>query len=181
MSDVFLSEKLQKHADMLRQMEGGVTFSGGEPLLQAAFVCAVCDRLQGMHKALQTSGYADRETYQNTVSHVDYILQDIKLADPMLHKKYTGVDNTPILENIKWLKQSGKEFVFRLPLIPDITDTPENLRQVAQIVGASPIELMPYNTVAGAKYSMVGMEYGLTTEPNRKEDFTSYFENAVIL
>lgn len=180
-SDTFLAQKLQKYADILRQMEGGVTFSGGEPLLQAAFVQSVVGKLQGIHTALQTSGYADAKTYRETVCCFDYVLQDIKLADPAAHKKYTGVDNGCILDNIRWLKESGKDFVFRLPLIPNITDTPENLRQIAQIVGDAPVELMPYNSVAGAKYAMVGMEYTLSSEKNRAEDFTRYFQNAVII
>ena len=77
--------------------------------------------------------------------------------------------------------QSGKDYVFRLPLIPDITDTSENLQQVSELIGSEPIELMPYNTVAGAKHDMVGMRYSLSADKNRAEDFTTYFQNAVIL
>ena len=86
-----------------------------------------------------------------------------------------------ILENIEWLKTCGKPFVFRVPLIPDITDTEENLKAIAEIVGEYPVELMPYNPMAGAKYQMVDMEYSLSDEGNREEDFTKYFRNAVML
>ena len=77
--------------------------------------------------------------------------------------------------------KSGKEFVFRVPLIPDITDTEDNLRAISEIVGKYPVELMPYNPFAGAKYAMVGMEYSLYKEKNREEDFTKYFSHAVLL
>lgn len=180
-SEEQLAEKLLKNAQILQMMGGGVTFSGGEPLLQADFVCAVAKRMENVHKALQTSGYANHEVYIKTVNHMDYVLQDIKLADPEEHKKYTGVDNGKVLENIAWLKNSGKPFVFRVPLIPGITDTEENLMAISAIVEHHPVELMPYNPFAGAKYAMVGMEYSIQNEKNRAEDFTKYFQNAVIL
>ena len=176
-----LTERLLKNADILKLMGGGITFSGGEPMLQADFVCDVANKLGDVHKAIQTSSFTDLETYQKVISHFDYIMQDIKLADKDLHRKYTGVSNEKILRNVEWLKKSGKPFVFRVPLIPGITDTEENLKAIAEIVGDCRTELMPYNEFAGAKYSMVGMEYTLTAEKNRVENFTKYFQNAVLL
>lgn len=176
-----LAERILKNADILAIMNGGVTISGGEPMLQPDFVCELAERLGRTHKAIQTSGYADFETYKRVVGHMDYVLQDIKLADEKAHIHYTGVSNEKILKNIEWLKQSGKQFVFRVPLIPNITDTEENLRAIAEIVGDCREELMPYNPLAGAKYSMVDMEYSLSDEGNREEDFTKYFKNAIIL
>ena len=176
-----LAERLLGHKDILEMMGGGVTFSGGEPLVQADFVCETASLIPGLHKAVQTSGYAGPKKYREVVSRMDYVMQDIKLADPEEHKKWTGVDNAPILKNIDWLKNSGKDFVFRVPLIPDITDTPENLTAIARIAGGCRVELMPYNTLAGAKYEMAGMEYTLGSEPNRDRDYTSFFENAVML
>ena len=176
-----LAERLAEYKELLRSLEGGITFSGGEPMMQADFVCETTDKLTEIHKAVQTSGYTDLHTYQKVVNRFDFIMQDIKLADNNLHMKYTGVSNERILENIAWLKRSGKEFVFRVPLIPGITDTEENLRAVSEIVGTHKTELMPYNPVAGAKYQMIGMEYTLKEEKNRTEDFTKYFQNAIVL
>ena len=176
-----LAGRLLKNADFLKHMGGGITFSGGEPMLQADFVCDTAEKLGNVHKAVQTSGFADLKTYQKVIHHMDYIMQDIKLTDSDLHKKYTGVSNENILRNIGWLKESGKQFTFRVPLIPEITDTKENLEAISEIVGAHRTELMPYNEFAGAKYSMVGMEYTLNAEKNCKEDFTKYFQNAVLL
>jgi len=176
-----LAQRLKRNEEVMKLMGGGVTVSGGEPMLQSEFVCDLAMKLDGMHKAIQTSGYTDLETYKRVVKHFEYILQDIKLADRDAHMKYTGVSNEKILQNVEWLKASGKEFVFRVPLIPGITDMEENLRAISEIVGACRTELMPYNEFAGAKYSMVDMEYTLSTEKNRQEDFTKYFQNAVLL
>lgn len=176
-----LAEHLLKHADILKLMGGGITISGGEPMMQPDFVCKLAERLGDIHKAIQTSGYADFETYKKVVGHVDYVLQDIKLVEETAHISYTGVSNQKILKNIEWLKTSGKEFVFRVPLIPGITDTEENLKAIAKVVGDCRTELMPYNPLAGAKYPMVDMEYSLHVEQNREEDFTKYFKNSVVL
>lgn len=173
-----LSKQLMDNADFLEMMGGGVTISGGEPMMQSEFVCALADSLPNMHKAIQTSGYTDIDTYKRVIDKFDYIMQDIKLADRELHKKYTGVYNDKILKNIEYLKSSGKEFVFRVPLIPNITDTEDNLKGISEIVGNSPVELLPYNKLAGAKYEMLGMEYKLGTDGNKDIDFTTYFKNA---
>ncbi len=173
-----LSKRLRDNADFLEMTGGGITVSGGEPMLQSEFVCALADSLPDMHKAIQTSGYTDTQTYKRVIDKFDYIMQDIKLADRELHKKYTGVYNDNILKNINYLKSSGKEFVFRVPLIPGITDTDDNLKGISEIAGDSPVELLPYNKLAGAKYEMLGMEYTLGADSNRDVDFTAYFKNA---
>lgn len=177
-SDYELADKIKSNGELLNFMGGGVTFSGGEPLMQADFVCAVAQRLGDMHKAIQTSGYADFETYKKVIEKMDFVMQDIKLADDAAHIKYTGVSNDRIINNIKWLKNSGKNFVLRVPLIPDITDTEENLKKISQIAENARVELLRYNPLAGAKYEMLGMTYSLEKSKNRDEDFTSCFENA---
>jgi len=176
-----LAQKLLQSAQMLGQMGGGITVSGGEPLLQPDFVCELAQKLGGVHKAIQTSGYAPPEVYKNVVCQFNYVLQDIKLADPLEHRKYTGVTNERILQNIRWLQNSGKDFVFRVPLIPGITDTEENLKGIAEIAGNSRVELLSYNPLAGAKYTMVGMEYTLPEKQNQQEDPAKYFKNAKML
>jgi len=180
-----LASRLRPNAEMLAHMGGGITVSGGEPLMQADFVCELFARLReqcpGIHLAVQTSGCGKPEDYRRMVGAVDYCMQDIKLADPQAHKKYTGVGNGQIQENIKWLKESGIAFVFRVPLIPGITDTEENLRGIAEIAEDFPVELMPYNDLAGAKYPMVGREFALQNLKAEKMDVTKYFRNATML
>ena len=107
-------------------------------------------------------------------------MQDIKLADENEHIKFTGVSNKKILKNIEWLKKSGKPFVFRIPLIPGITDTKENLSAISEIAEDFPAELLPYNEMAGAKYKMLGMEYQLAERKGGKENYAAFFQNAKI-
>ena len=153
-----LADKLNRNENLLKSLNGGVTISGGEPLMQADFVCELADKLK-LHKAIQTSGYADEDTYKRVIDKFDYIMQDIKLVSCEAHKLYTGVNNDKILKNIEYLKQSGKEFIFRVPMIPNITDTKENLDAIAKLTKGYNVEYIPYNTLAGAKYEMLGMEY----------------------
>ncbi len=175
-----LAERLLGYKKFLNSVGGGITFSGGEPLLQADFVAETAEKLGGMHLALQTSGYASEEKFKKVLAKMDYVLFDIKLADTAIHKKYTGVSNEPILKNYKTLLESGKPHVVRVPLIPGITDTPQNLRSIAEIVGDDKVEVMRYNSLAGAKYKMVGMEYALPDLKSSEVDL-SVFKNAVIL
>ena len=157
-----LAEKLLKHKSFFDAMGGGVTLSGGEPLLQADFCVELLSLLKGrVHTALETSGYADAEVFQRVVALCDFVYMDLKLADGGLHKQYTGVSNERILENAAWLKQSGIAHCFRTPLIPGITDTEENLRAIEEIVGESRWEQLAYNPLAGAKYASVGRTFQL--------------------
>ena len=162
-SSIELAEKLLQYSSFLKFNNGGITFSGGEPLMQADFLCEILDILNtnGIHTAVQTSGYANEETFKKVIDKLNYIMMDIKLADRELHRKYTGVYNDIILKNFNYLKKSGKEFLIRTPLIPNITDTEQNLEAIGKIIGDSPHELLKYNEFAPAKYPMLGMEYSL--------------------
>ena len=138
-------------------------------------------RLLPVHKAIETSGFAPCTVFDRIVSLTDYVMMDLKLIDPVLHRRYCGVDNAVILENFKRLKASGKPFLVRVPLIPDITDTEENLAAIAAVVGDSPVELLPYNRMAGAKYPSVGKTFTdlIKSDINRKIDL-SIFQNAIL-
>ncbi len=171
-----LAQKLQKYAPFFSD-GGGVTFSGGEPLLQADFVAEVASKMPNIHKTLQTSGYAEPQVFRKVLAEMDYVLFDIKLADSGAHMACTGVSNEKILENYKILLASGKPHAVRVPLIPGFTDGEENLRAIAKIAQDSPVELMRYNALAGAKYPMVGLEYALPERPAAQVDLT-WFKNA---
>ena len=114
-------------ADILQANEGGITFSGGEPLLQADFVAEVIDLLDDMHVLLDTSGYGNQQDFRSLIERSDLIYFDLKLIDRAAHHHYTGCDNDMILNNLKILSDSGKPFVIRVPLVPGVTDTDENL------------------------------------------------------
>jgi len=153
-----LAKRIKRNA-CLFDRDGGVTFSGGEPLLQADFLHAVMDELDGISCAIETSGYASESTFSRIISRMQTVYMDIKLADDALHRQYTGVSNEPILKNLAILQRSGVPAMIRTPLIPGITDTEANLAAIRRLIGSLPHELLPYNALAGAKYSMLGMEY----------------------
>jgi len=146
--------------------DGGVTFSGGEPLMQAEFLLDVAAQLDGIHLALETSGHAPSEVFRAVISRMNYVYMDLKLADRELHKQYTGVYNDQILKNLEILRASGVPCTIRTPLIPGITDTQENLSGIRKLVGDLPHELLPNNAMAGAKYDLLNMEFPLN---KRKE------------
>ncbi|MBP3653448.1 MAG: glycyl-radical enzyme activating protein [Clostridia bacterium] len=158
-----VAEKISKQAKILAINGGGVTFSGGEVLLQSEFVIAVRKLVPDVHALIETSGFASAEVFTRLAEVMDMVIMDVKIVDPVLHKKYTGVDNAPILRNLEILKGMGKPFRIRVPLIPTVNDTLENMEATARLLeGADQlekVELMRYNKAAGAKYSGVGMKY----------------------
>ena len=156
-----LATELKKTAEILGSSFGGFTFSGGEPLMQYDFLASVAHELSDYHLCIETSGYANTQVFKQTCKIMDLVIMDVKLADNALHERYTGVSNRQILENLDYLKRSGTPFIIRTPLIPDITDTPENLSAIQRLIGDAEWEKLPYNQMAGAKYKMLGMEYKL--------------------
>jgi pyruvate formate lyase activating enzyme len=154
---------LNKQAQILRSNEGGVTFSGGEPLEQAEFVGEVIERLQDIHIVLDTSGYASESVFRYVAEHVQLVFFDVKIVDRAAHHRHTGRDNTPILRNLISLSTLGIPFVIRVPLVPGLTDTDANLTAIAEMAQGLPnllrVDLLPYNRAAGAKYTSVGMEF----------------------
>ncbi len=157
-----LCNRLLKNKNILSD-GGGVTFSGGEPLLQHLFLIDCLEKLKGkLHTAVQTSGMRDPETFKQVLSLVDYVLFDLKIINQDLHKKYTGLSNELILDNFKILANSNKDFVIRIPLIPAVTDTKENITDICKLLkenGVNYAELMPYNKMAGGKYKLAGREW----------------------
>lgn len=157
----FLAKELKENAEILGDSFGGFTFSGGEPLAQPKFLIELMDELKDYHLCIETSGYAKTEVFSEILEKLDFVIMDMKIADSELHKKYTGVSNSRILENFETLRKSGKPYLIRTPLIPNITDTKENLDAIKELIGASEWERLPYNKMAGAKYKMLGMSYEL--------------------
>lgn len=176
-----LVSELRKSSDYYASCGGGVTFSGGEPLLQAAFLMETLEQIPDMHRAIETSGFADSNTFESVVDLLDFVIMDIKLFDSRKHKQYTGVDNAAILKNVKYLCQGDTPFVIRIPMIPGVNDNEENYEQTAVwIAGAKAlqkVELLPYHKTAGAKYSMLGKPYAPQFDPDATiRTGTSIFE-----
>lgn len=155
-----LAKKLLKGKDILLNSGGGITITGGEPLAQPAFLFDLIRYLKPMHIAVETSGYSSEKIFKRVVEEVDLVLIDVKHTDPVVHKKYTGVDNSLILKNLNFLCQSETDFIVRIPLIPGVNDTKENMETTVQLIRDAKnllkVELLPYHKSAGAKYKMVG-------------------------
>lgn len=177
-----LAARLRRQKPMFDAMGGGVTLSGGEPLLQADFCAELLGELGGdLHKTLETSGYASQRDFERIIHLCDFVIMDIKLMDDTAHRRRTGVSNAQILSNAKLLMESGVKHLFRTPLIPGITDTEENLQAIAAFIGEEPIELLPYNDLAPAKYAAVGRTFSLEIDPARKgTPDLSIFQNATL-
>jgi pyruvate formate lyase activating enzyme len=181
---------LEKNIPLLNASGGGVTFSGGEPTASPEFLLECLSLLSGKtNRAVQTCGYCSPTLFPKVLDNSDYILFDLKLVDEALHKRYTGVSNSVILQNFHTLLSSGKSFVIRTPLIPTVTDTEENLRAIASLLeqnGINYIELLPYNKMAGSKYSLTGKVYEPSFDENlpvsvRTELFSEYGIRAEII
>ena len=166
-----LAARLNSQAELLRAGEGGVTFSGGEPLVQAGFVAEVMDQLDHLHVVLDTSGQAPEADFRLVASKASLVYFDLKLADADQHQHHTGVDNARILQNLRLLSGLGVPFVIRVPLVPGVTDTDANLSGIARLIAGMPrlqrVDLLPYNRAAGAKYAACGLAFQPTFDESR--------------
>ena len=157
-----LCAKLKKNK-VFYGTDGGVTFSGGEPLVQAQFLSECLTLLKGsVHTAVQTSGYADQAVFREILSKADLFLFDLKVMDEQNAKRYTGVGSAVILKNFDTLATSGKRFLVRIPLIPEAVATAKNYEDIIRILsfyGIDYAEALPYNKLAGAKYALCGRTY----------------------
>ncbi len=146
---------------------GGVTFSGGEPLLQPEFLLDLLHscREHDLHTVVDTSGYASWEKLNRIRKFVDLFLYDLKIINEERHMQYTGVSNQPILRNLKQLAAHGHPVSIRIPLIPGVNDDEENLHQSGELISTLPniigVELMGYHDFAASKYEALGMAYPL--------------------
>jgi pyruvate formate lyase activating enzyme len=170
-----LVNRIRKDSDYYTKYGGGITFSGGEPLLQGDFLLEVFSKIQDLHIAIETSGYADSALFSEVLGKLDFVMMDLKVMDPQLHKRYIGVNNRVILENARTLCEGETPFVIRIPVIPGVTDSDENYRDTARFLkGAKSlikVELLHYNDAAGAKYSMIQKEYSPDFDPERPPNF----------
>lgn len=167
-----LARELLKNADIMSQSGGGITFSGGEPLAQPEFLEELVETLvthhsslttphSTLHLALETSGYVDSAIYRRIVSKMDFVYQDLKHHDAAAFRKWTGGDLGVVLGNIAWLKTSDVPYCIRVPIIPGVNDSATDRDAIAVLVGESPVEYLPYNPAAGAKYPLLGRQFDL--------------------
>ena len=154
--------EIRKDKTFYKTSGGGVTFSGGECLLQIDFLEAIlkeCKR-NGIHTAVDTAGHVPFVCFERILPYTDLFLYDIKCYDSEKHKKYTGTSNELILSNLKRLLQSGKAIWIRIPIIPDVTDNEEELLTIKAFLSSygcpEKVELLPYHDMGEHKYAALG-------------------------
>jgi len=179
-------ETLIKDAHFYEESGGGVTFSGGEPLMQPDGLLQLLEasKMHGFHTCVDTSGYASWEQFDRILNLTDLFLFDLKNMDAELHKAYTGMDNSPILSNAEKLLEKGASVIFRIPVIPGINTTKSEVADMVRFLKErgdkmTEVHLLPYHRIAENKYQRLKMEQHLAdvAEPDEllmrhlKEEF----------
>jgi pyruvate formate lyase activating enzyme len=155
--------------DMLFYEEsgGGVTFSGGEPLLQAAFLLALLKeaKSRGLHTVVDTTGFTTPPILHAVSEFTDLFLYDIKSLEDDRHKEFTGVSNSIIRENLRRLEKWKKEVIIRVPVIPGVNDSQGSIEAIGNYVATldniRAVQLLPYHSLGADKYDRLGRRYQL--------------------
>jgi pyruvate formate lyase activating enzyme len=164
-------EVVERDRPFYEESGGGLTLSGGEPLLQPVFSAALlrAAKAAGIHTALDTCGHASWRTLDRLRHDVDLFLYDLKLMDEERHRLFTGAPNRRILANLRALAERGHRIVLRVPVVPGINDDPENLDAVRRFAAGLPhlagLDLLPYHRIGVDKYARVGRSYALPDTP----------------
>ena len=168
-------KEIEKDLVFYEESGGGATFSGGEPLRQPEFLEGLLSgcREKKIHTAVDTSGYISWEILNKINPKVDLFLYDLKLMDNERHKKYTGVSNEIILENLEKLSSVRNNIFIRFPVIPGINDDYQNIRKLGEFLSSleiTQVNLLSYHYIGKDKYRRLGSAYKLaTTQPPSKE------------
>ena len=181
-----VTAEIEKDIPFYDETAGGVTFSGGEPLLQPKFLQALlqASKTLGLHTALDTCGYTSWRVLDKVRKDIDLFLFDLKIIDNTAHKRFTGVSNRSILRNLQMLSEAGHPIYLRIPVIPGVNDHVENMRQTAQLAASLSsivrVDLLAFHQTAQAKYNGLAKPYQMADlEPLSEEKmhrWCDYFE-----
>jgi pyruvate formate lyase activating enzyme len=157
--------EVEKDILYYKESGGGVTLTGGEPFYQAAFAEEILElfRKRNIHTAIESSLFCEKETLNRFLNIVDLFIVDMKLFDLQQHIRYTGKSNEIIKENIRFLVESGKDILIRIPLVANITDTEENKAAIINFINTIdagiPIEYLSYNPLAENNYKKLDIPF----------------------
>ncbi|MDR2618395.1 MAG: glycyl-radical enzyme activating protein, partial [Treponema sp.] len=160
-----LAGLLLKDRELMAGSGGGVTFSGGEPLLQADFAAAALSALkhEGVHTAIETASNLEWEAFEKVLPFTDLFICDIKASSAELHRLGTGVSNGLILENLRRLSGTGAEILLRIPVIPGFNDSEETILETGGFVRSlgrkAPVELLAFHNICAGKYDALGRDF----------------------
>jgi pyruvate formate lyase activating enzyme len=179
-----LVAEIERDLIFFEESGGGVTLSGGEPLAQPRFVSALLGacRERGIPTVLDTCGYAPSGVFLTVALAADLVLFDLKLMDPVKHKRYTGVSNRRILGNLEELVARGRPVTVRIPVMPRINDADDEIRQFARYLAelrVSRVELLPYHHIGAGKYKRLGLTYRLPGAPQPTAADLARFRDAL--
>jgi len=161
------SDELRKYRQGLKVMSGGLTISGGEPLMQHRFVVKLFSaaRKMGIHTALDTNGYYGEKLSDDDLEAIDLVLLDIKTWDSERHRQLTGMDNGPTLDFARRLAARKRKMWLRYVLVPDLTDDPEDVKQTAGFVASlgnvERVDVLPFHQMGMYKWNKLGIPYTL--------------------
>jgi pyruvate formate lyase activating enzyme len=159
--------EIERDIPFYDESSGGVTFSGGEPLMQPQFLLALLRscRERGIHTALDTCGFSPWEILDDIREHVDLFLYDIKFADVDRHLEFTGVTNELILKNLRALSELEHGIFLRLPIIPGVNDDEKNIREIGELATGLPhlerLDILPYHRAAADKHERLNKIYAM--------------------
>lgn len=166
--------EIEKERIFFDQSGGGVTFSGGEPLLQHEFLIKLLDECgrRGIHRAIDTAGFINTTILLKVAKRTDLFLYDVKMMDSEKHQQWMGVPNEKILENLNVLADTGAKIIIRIPLVGGVNDDIENITATARFVSElsgekKQVNLLPYHKIAQTKYGKLGRpdDFRLLEEP----------------
>jgi pyruvate formate lyase activating enzyme len=163
--------RLGDFAPALRAMGGGLTISGGEPLVQTGFtrgLFAAAKRM-GLHTAIETAGFLGARADDSYLASVDLVILDIKSGDPDLYRRLTGAELAPTLRFAERLNKMGKPVWVRFVLVPGLTDDPANIEKVARFVApmqnVERVEILRFHQMGAYKWKSIGIDYALADTP----------------
>jgi len=177
MSVAEIMNEIEKERVFFDQSGGGVTFSGGEPLQQSRLLIELLDECgnRGIQTAIDTAGLANTEIILDVAKRADLFLYDLKMMDSERHRKWVGVPNEKILENLKAVAATGVKIIIRIPLIGGVNDDAENMDATAQFVSElsgekKEVNLLLYHKIAQTKYQKLGRpeDFQLMEEPTKE-------------
>jgi pyruvate formate lyase activating enzyme len=185
-----ITEIVEREKVFINQSKGGVTFSGGEPMLQHEFLLEALKRCKNMgyHTVVDTSGYSQPENFEAVIPYTDLFLFDIKNLEDTRHIQSTGVSNAVIIENFHLLLDNAKEVILRIPVIPGFNDDREHIESLKQFILSTKkgslkmINLLPFHRIGSAKYKKLDRQNTMPDIdiPSKKEMFElkEYFLSA---
>lgn len=170
-----LLAELRKDSAFYEKSGGGITLSGGEPLLQKEFVLELLKALkaEGYHTNIETTGYTEKEYLESILPYLDLIYMDFKHPDSEIHKKKTGVPNERILENLTWLLKQEVPLAVRIPVIPHFNHSADTAKQYGRIlseIGAGEVHLLPFHQFGLGKWRALGRTYDYEEEKTLHEE-----------